>query len=197
MNNIHTIGLLAFALWATTGQAQVAQTPPTGSGVYLTVADYRQGKLALPVNCQTEKHRIRLHDFFGSASLDVIHNGEKHTFQKDSIYGIRDCDGKDFRFLGREDYQILESKSIVLYEKLVAATSITGKGIRTVEMMYFSLQPDAGLLPLTVANLKKALPDNHKFHDLLDENFRQNTDVVAYDPTHNMYKVNHLLQTAR
>ena len=54
MKTTHMIGLLAFALWATTGQAQVAQRPPTGSGVYLTVADYGQGKLALSVNCQTE-----------------------------------------------------------------------------------------------------------------------------------------------
>lgn len=82
MKIIHTIGLLAFALWATTGQAQVAQRPPTGSGVYMTVADYRQGKLALSVNCQTEKHRIRLNDFFGSASLDVIHDGENTPFRR-------------------------------------------------------------------------------------------------------------------
>ncbi|MBC7569685.1 MAG: hypothetical protein H7319_08120 [Spirosoma sp.] len=191
---------LTFALATITllGQPSqlVAQTPPTGSGVYLTVADYKQGKLALQVDCKTEKHRIRLHDFFGSASIDVIHNGEKHTFQKDNIYGIRDCDGKDYRFVSREEYQMLESRTITIYEKLTVATSTTGKGIRTVELVYFSLQPDSDLLPLTVANLKKALPANHKFHDLLDENFRLDADAVAYDPTHKMYKVNHLLQTA-
>ena len=196
MKVIHLIGSLAFALWATTGQAQVAQKPRTGSGVYLTVADYKQGKLTLPVNCQTEKHRIRLNDFFGRASLDVIHNGQKHTFQKDSIYGIRDCDSKDFRFVSREEYQILESRAINIYEKLVTTTSTTGKGIRSVETVYFSLRPDAELLPLTVANLKKALPDDRTFHDRLDESFRLDSDAAAYDPTHKMYKVNHLLQTA-
>jgi len=193
--------LLCCGLSASIGLANaldpIHKTPPTGSGVYRTAADYKSGKLALQVDCKTEKHRIRLHDFLGTTSIDVIHNGEKNTFQKDSIYGIRDCDGKDFRFVSREEYQILESKSIVLYEKLVAATSTTGKGIHTVKMMYFSLQPDSGLLPLTNANLKKALPDNHKFHDLLDTNFRTDAEVAAYDPTHKLYKVNHLLQTAQ
>ena len=99
--------------------------------------------------------------------------------------------------MSREEYQILESKAVTIYEKSVMATSATGKGIRNVETVYFSLRPDTELLPLTVANLKKALPDNHTFHDLLDENFHQNTDAAAYDPTHNMFKVNHLLQTAR
>ena len=104
------------------------------------------------------KHWIRLHDFFGSASLDVIHNGERHTFQKDSIYGIRDGDGKDFRFVSREEYQILESKVVTIYEKLVTATSTTGKGIQTVKTVYFSLRPDTERLSLTVANLKKPCP---------------------------------------
>ncbi|MCY7360378.1 MAG: hypothetical protein LH609_23555 [Rudanella sp.] len=172
------------------------KTPPTGSGVYRTVSDYKQDKLTLQVDCKTEKHRIRLNEFFGSASIDVIHNGEKHTFRKNGTYGIRDCEGKDFRFVANEEYQILESRTVTIYENLVTATSTTGKGIRTLKMVYFSLQPNTDLLPLTVANLKKALPANHKFHDLLDTNFRTDAEVAVYDPMHKMYKVNHLLQPA-
>ena len=40
-------------------------------------------------------------------------------------------------------------------------------------------------------NLKKAFPDNHKFHDGLDASFK-GKDISAYDAFHKMFKVNHL-----
>ena len=48
------------------------------------------------------------------------------------------------------------------------------------------------IVPLTILNLKKALPDNHTFHDLLDMSFKHDSDLTKYDDFHKMFKVNRL-----
>ena len=60
---------------------------------------------------------------------------------------------------------------------------------------YFSILPLDVIKQLTINNLKEAFPDNHKFHDLLDQNFNGNYEVSEYDSFHKMYKVNHLLES--
>jgi hypothetical protein len=50
------------------------------------------------------------------------------------------------------------------------------------------------LQELTKMNLKKAFPDNHPFHDALDAQFKDDTNLYAYDDFHKMYKVDWLLK---
>jgi hypothetical protein len=59
---------------------------------------------------------------------------------------------------------------------------------------YFGRDSSDVLQLLTKDNLKKAFPDNHKFHDALDATFREDKELANYDEFHKMYKVNHLLE---
>ena len=63
-------------------------------------------------------------------------------------------------------------------------------------MYYFSTNVSAALQDLTKANLKAAFPNNHKFHDALDANFKEDKELINYDDFHKMYKVNRLLQNS-
>src|SRR2546428_7567152 len=58
---------------------------------------------------------------------------------------------------------------------------------------FFSVGPNGEVLPLTIANLKKAFPDSHRFHDNLDMAFRNDSQLAKYDDFHKMFKVNRLL----
>lgn len=61
------------------------------SGVYITYSDYVNQKLSYEIDCKTEKHVIKLHDFLNQSFITVNHKGEKIKLQKDSIYGILNC----------------------------------------------------------------------------------------------------------
>jgi hypothetical protein len=168
---------------------------PVGSGVYRSAADFRQGKMFLQVDCQTETHRIKLHEFSNKSYIDVIHDGKKNTLQKSEIFGIRDCGGHDFRFFQNLDYQLMENLGLVIYQK--KATAPTGAEMLGGQMdFFFSTQLDGPIQPLTLAALKRATPGNRAFHNALDAQF-QSANVADYDTFHKMYKVNQLLLNAK
>ena len=102
------------------------------------------------------------------------------------------ADGRSFRTVGSQRYEILEAKDLVIYSTGV----LVRKG--TIEKNYFfSVGVDGEIFPLTILNLKKAFPDNHAFHDSLDLMFNNDWQLTKYDDFHKMYKVNRLLAASK
>ena len=98
------------------------------------------------------------------------------------------ADARNYRVVGNDKYQIVEAKALYIYTLDV----IVRKGAS--EKTYFcSVGPNGDVVPLTILNLKKAFPDNHTFHDLLDMSFKHDSDLTRYDGFHKMFKVNRLL----
>ena len=62
---------------------------------------------------------------------------------------------------------------------------------------FFSAGLEGQIEALTLENLKKAVPDNHKFHDSLDATFGAGQKLEEYDDFHKMFKVNRLLIASR
>jgi hypothetical protein len=101
------------------------------------------------------------------------------------------ADGRSFRVVGNQRYDILEAKQLYIY----STDALVRKG--TIEKTYyFSVGPNGDILPLTVLNLKKAFPDNHVFHDSLDMMFKNDSQLTKSDDFHKMFKVNHLLEAS-
>jgi hypothetical protein len=48
--------------------------------------------------------------------------------------------------------------------------------------------------PLTLDALKRAYPENHRFHDLIDLAFRSNEELIRYDDFHHEYRIARLLR---
>lgn len=165
---------------------------PNQSGVYLTSNDYLNNILTYSIDCSTESHKIKLHDFNKSSHIDVIHNKIKYTLQKKEIYAFKDCENGVYRFFNNEEYKILEPKAIYIYS--IEKNIPSGKNIKTITEYYFSKDSNGDLVKLSLINLKKAFPENHKFHDLLDAYFKDETDITMYDSFHKMHKINHLYQ---
>src|SRR5215831_7607198 len=98
------------------------------------------------------------------------------------------ADARNYRVVGNDRYQILEAKALYIYSLDVLVRKGTSE-----KTYFFSVGPNGDVLPLTILNLKKAFPDNHTFHDLLDMSFKHDSDLTRYDDFHKMFKVNRLL----
>lgn len=165
------------------------------SGVYLTASDYEAGKLAYEGDCGSKVHKLEIHDISNKPYIDVTHDSERHRYSKSELFGFRACDGRDYRFGSKLEYQILEAKELYIYLHDVSVSQ--GRTYRTVHEYYFSVGANGPIEALTLENLKHAFPDNHRFHDWLDATFGSGQSLAEYDDFHKMFKVNRLLIASR
>src|SRR5215475_2920905 len=98
------------------------------------------------------------------------------------------ADARNYRVVGNDRYQIIEAKTVYIY-----SFDLLVRKAASEKTYFFSVGPNGDVLPLTILNLKKAFPNNHVFHDLLDMSFKHDSDLTKYDDFHKMFKVNRLL----
>ncbi len=157
------------------------------SGVYLSASDFAAGKLAYEINCSTEKHKIKLNEFLNQDYITVVHNKQSHKLQKKEIFGFKDCDNLTYRFTGNSQYVMLNpTEKILLYKHTIDAS----KNQKAETHYYFSVSGADEMQALTLMNLKKAYPENHKLHDALDAESKTDDELAGYDSFHKVYKVN-------
>ena len=186
---------VAVAMLLVSGTATAQMALPKTSGVYLTAADYKEGRVSFEGDCRSKVHKLELHDILNKPYIHVTHQGEKRRYDKRELFGFRACDGGNYRFVSNLEYQILEAKDlyIYVYERCVSH----GKGSHADREYYFSVGPDDQVRALTLENLKSAFPDNHRFHDNLDATFGKRKKLSEYDKFDKMFKVNQLLIASR
>ncbi|MEQ8715118.1 MAG: hypothetical protein RIC80_19010 [Cyclobacteriaceae bacterium] len=161
------------------------------SGVYMTYEDYLNVEMEYAINCFEESHKLRPHGTFVGEKFEVSHRGEKFTHEQSKIFGYRDCDGKDWRYLGRYEYQIAETRSLIVYKRYQTSNN-DPIPVQTNPWYYYSVN-NGDVLELTVTNLKETIPEAHDFHNKLDETFNGDEDLSSYDYDHKMYKLNRFL----
>jgi len=167
--------------------ANVQSAPPAaGRGLYTSLTNFMNHKISYETST-----RIILNEFTASKYVKVVDNGNTVKLAKKDLFGFRDNNNTDYRFYKNELYQILDVTYFFIYTHYASSTVEKGKGNEKKETLYFSVKGTDELLPLTVENLKKAFPDNIKFHDLLD-NVRNDADLVKYDAYTKDIKVNYL-----
>jgi len=162
------------------------------SGVYMNASDFASGKLTYEINCSTEKHKIKLNEFLNMDYITVVHDKQTHQLQKNKIFGYKDCNDINYRFAGNSHYVILNpTEKILLYKHTMNASKNQKEAVN----YYFSLSGTGEVQALTLMNLKRAFPDNHKLHDALDAEFTSDDQLAQYDSFHKQYKVNRLLES--
>lgn len=148
--------------------------PRTG-GIYLTGADYEKGLLAYAGKCESKEHKVELHDILNKSHIHVKHGNEKHRYEKHDLFGFRACDGRDYRFVSNQEYQILEARELYVYRHEIWASR--GKSGHTDTKYYFSSGSEGEVFPLTMVNLKHSFPENSDFHNSLDQAFGTRRDL--------------------
>ncbi len=178
--NLKFTVLLVLSSWVTYAQK---------SGVYLSATDFESGKLTYEIDCSKEKHKIKLHEFLGKDYITVVHNKQNYQLKKKEIFDYMDCEGAIYRLGTDKHYQVINpTEKILLYIiKIPASKNQSGS-----TYFYFSPSATDEIRDLTLENLKRAFPDNHKFHDALDAEFSSGNNLARYDSFHKMYKVNRI-----
>ena len=139
------------------------------SGIYFTANDYAKHKLSFAINCKTEKHKIKSDMIFQSKEISIKHADSTYTYPKDSIYGIKYCDGSTVRVYNNSEYPLINPDETILIYKVISGSG--SKGSPSITRYYFSKDAKGKIQELTIYNMKAAFPDNHKFHHLLGEPF--------------------------
>lgn len=148
------------------------------NGVYLTAEDF--------ANKQLRYDDVNAHIPFRYGKVKVSDGNKKLLLDKGEVYGYRQ-NGQDYRIIGNNAYRVLDAEHFPIYAREVETSK--GKGRITETRYFFSAAPGRDLQPLTIANLKKAFPDNDRFHQLLDLQFRHDQELVWYDDFSKVYKV--------
>ncbi|SRR6266542_1015350 len=107
--------------------------------------------------------------------------------QKDSVTSATATKEKGYTVINKEE------EPITIY-KYVHASHSPKETEKYAPKYFFTTSSSDVLRELTKINLKKAFPNNHKFHDALDAQFKSDDELNAYDSFHKMYKVNWLLK---
>ena len=164
------------------------------SGIYFTAEDYLKHKLSFVINCKTEKHKIKSDLIFHQKKISIKHNDSTYTYPKDSIYGIKYCDGSIVRIYNNSEYPLINPNETIKIYKVVSKGG--GKNNLSVTKYYFSKDYKSKIVKLTISNIKSAFPGNHKFHDLIDREFHNDRELATYDDFHKIMKINRVLQNS-
>lgn len=157
------------------------------SGIYLSSTDFKLNKLAYADPCG-KNHSIKLNTFLNKDYITVKHMGSKVKLKKDSIYAFVNCEGVSYRFYKREQYQMLEEKTLIIYK--INYKGGKAEGFKIIAKIYFSNSLDGEILPLTLDNVKKLFKNSHKLHFALDGIFHNDKDVDVYGTEHQIYIIN-------
>lgn len=165
------------------------------SGIYFTANDYVTQKLSFAIDCKTQKHNIKSDMIFHPKEISIKHNNATHTYPKDTIYGIQYCDETFVRIYKNSEYPLINpNETILIYKVFIPARGKSGPS--SVTKYYFSKDAKSQIEKLTINNVKKAFPDSHKFHDLIDMEFHNDNELSTYDDFHKIMKINRLLQNS-
>ena len=159
------------------------------SGIYKTADDFAVRKLSFAINCQTEKHKIYLNDFFNKPYITVKHDDSTYKIYRKDIYGYHFCNGETYRIVNRHDLRVLNpDEYIIIYKNSWNRPSAGAK--TNVTNYYFSKGAHSPVQSLTFKNLKKAFSDNQKFYQEVGSMFKYNTELATYDNQHKIFVIN-------
>lgn len=167
---ILSLSIVGMGLFSTTAFAQ--------NGVYLTAADFAGKNL--------KYDDVNAHIPFRYGKVKVNDGNKTLLLDKSEVYGYRQGN-QDYRIIGNHSYKVMDASHFPIYSRVVETSK--GKGRISETQYYFSATPGSELQPLTIANLKRAFPENNKFHELLDLQFRHDQELVWYDDFSKVYKV--------
>jgi hypothetical protein len=183
-NSIKT--LTAIAIISLSALRLQAQTSTGSNGIYLTEQDYKSNKLTYTLS-STDK--VQLNEFLDGKNISLVYQGKKLTLAKSEIFGYR-MHNHDFRFFNNEAYNIVDTAGFTLYKK--DKLTQQGKGYSPVETYFYSVNLKQPVQKLTIENLWNSFPTQTGFRYSIQNNFKQDADLVAYDKLSNQYKLKYL-----
>lgn len=189
MRHTAFLSILFFAIGSLNANGQKERV----RGIYETSDDFKKERLSFDNACRIKTIKIRLNDFFIGSYITIKQVCCSSRLQKKSIFGYRNCQDQIFRFNGKQELLLLNPGDKVLIYKRIGGMQSSGSRIN-VTNYYFSVGVEGLLQKLTIRNIKTAFADNKYFQQLVDENFKYNTDLARFDDWHNMYQLSWIIK---
>lgn len=183
-NSIKT--LIAIAIISLPALRLQAQTSNGSTGIYLTEQDYKSNKLTYTLS---STDRMQLNEFLDGKNVNLVYQGKKLTLLKSGLFGYR-LHNQDFRFFKNEAYSIADTAGFMLYKK--EKLTQHGKGYMPVETYFYSVNLNRPIQELTIENLGNSFPAQTDFRYSIQNNFKQDADLAAYDKFAGQYKIKYL-----
>lgn len=171
-------------------------------GLYLTIEDFRQGKLTRPTDKQHRSDKIKLKQFFFSPDIVCIEHGEKTTYYKDSIFAIRLTNGENYRFINRNPCLIVDTTYLYIYAYKTMKTEYKQSGPTTrrkeipVTIYYFCTNRNKNVYTLNLENLRKYALNNDTVHLAVCKEFTSDNMLSQINNKTKKYKLNEVIVNA-
>src|ERR1700759_1145723 len=96
------------------------------------------------------------------------------------------------RIYQNKKYRLLDSSAIYIYERYAPTEIVKGKGLVMQYQYFFSRQRDGEIKALTIKNVEDVFPDNDRFRYLLESEFHNDGQLMAYDRYLHEYKLEYV-----
>ena len=163
-----------------------AQDTKSATGIYLNEQDYKSGKLSLALD---KNDKLQLNEFLNGRYVSFIYQGKKMKLSKNEIFGYRQ-NNQDFRFYQNGTYKILDTAGFMLYSRQQLIQQ--NKGYAPVEQYFYSVSTINPVLSLTIENIDKSFPSRADFRYSVQNYFRRDADLMAFDKADNQYEIKYL-----
>lgn len=165
-------------------------------GLYLTVTDFKQGKLTIPTDKQHKGDKINLKQFFISPDIISIEQDKETVFYKDSIFAIRLTNGENYRFINRTPCLVADTSYLYIYTHKTTKTGYeqSGRNRRSKEVpityYYFSTGNQKAVFMLTLANLRKYALSDTSVHKTVCDQFTTDEMLTKVNPQTGWFELN-------
>jgi hypothetical protein len=163
-----------------------AQGTKSATGIYLNEQDYKSGKLSYALD---ENDKLQLNGFLNGKYVTLVYQGKRMKLSKSEIFGYRQ-NNQNFRFYQNEVYKILDTAGFMLYSRQLLTQQ--GKGYAPVENYFYSVNITNPVLNLTIENIDKSFPTRAAFRYSIQNYFRREADLIAFDKADNQYEIKYL-----
>lgn len=172
-------------------------------GLYLTLADFKHGKLTRPTDKRHEGDKIKLKQFFISPDIISIEQDKETVFYKDSIFAIRLTNGENYRFINRTPCLVADTSSLYIYTykttKSVYSTSGPHRRSKEVPITYyyFSLAGNKAVHTLTLASVRKFALTNPATHIIVCNKFTTDDMLTKVNQQTGRFELNETMLSVK
>ncbi len=165
-------------------------------GIYLSLSDFRNGKLTRPTDMQHDGDKIKLKQFFISPDIISIEQDKETIFYKDSIFAIRLTNGENYRFINRTPCLVADTSYWFIYTHKTTKTEIVknSRSHRTKEVpityYYFSTGNHKAVFMLTLSNLRKYALSDTLAHKTVCDKYTTDEMLTKVNPQTGKFELN-------
>lgn len=169
--------LLCATTWSTAQQA----------GIILNTQDFLEKRIV-----PADQRHLNTWSFSWKSQVEIKYHDSLYRFLKSELFGFCDQEGQFYRFFRGRTYPILNPGEAILIYKLTIGSGF--KDQPQVDSYFFSRDAASDINALSLLALLKAFEGNRAFQLLLEIYYKNEGDLITYDPVHHQYKINRLLE---